>query len=132
MKLRKEFLKKLLSLAVSAAMLINSSAVTFAESEPAPVEAVTSVNLIEPESRTLDGLGSIDDIGEPILSFFGMRPGAAFGTSYYEQLDDDSKAIYDALKAFYAEGSRTDHLTVDVTDEEFTVVMIASTTLENG
>ncbi len=131
MKLRKEFLKKLLSLAVSAAMLINSSAVTFAESEPAPVEAVTSVNLIEPESRTLDGLGSIDDIGEPILSFFGMRPGAAFGTSYYEQLDDDSKAIYDALKTFYADGSRTDHMTVNVTAEEFTVVMIASTTLED-
>ncbi len=126
MKASKRFLKKALSVAVSAAMLLNSSAMAFAENEQASVENITAITLSEPEWEYHEGVGSIYNVGEPI-SFWGMRPGT-FNTSYYNQLDADSQAVYDALLSSYSAGAHDNTVSVSVTTETFEGIIMNATT----
>lgn len=77
---------------------------------------------------TFDGLGSIYDIGEPV-SFFGMGDTSTFTDSYYDQLDADSQAVYDALLAssLGTTGASTDEVTIPLSNSWDNVAVTVTT-----
>lgn len=73
----------------------------------------------EPEALTdgivQNGLGSIYDVVPRRMGFFALRPGNTWDSdsnTYYGQLDDDSKAVYNTLKAAYVDGAKYDSVSI--------------------
>ena len=73
----------------------------------------------EPEALTdgivQNGLGSIYDVVPRRMGFFALRPGNTWDSdsnTYYGQLDDDSKAVYNTLKAAYVDGAKYDSISI--------------------
>ncbi|MDE6259817.1 MAG: S-layer homology domain-containing protein [Oscillospiraceae bacterium] len=94
------------------------------EAEPPETGAPTLV--IEPEIH--EGIGSIEDVFV-LPGFFGVGESSTYGGSYFEQLDDSSKALYTAILASdLANGPRpisevrveADLTEIDVKDRTFT------------
>lgn len=68
-------------------------------------------------TKNYDGIGSVNDVLPKRMAFFALRPGSfTWPTSnkYYDQLDEDSKAVYDTLKMNYANGIKTDQVALSL------------------
>ncbi len=115
----KRFLSKFCSISVAAAIALS---VATSPTDMGTVSAYAQENaesdVIDPiVSEIQPGLGSIYDVG-PSFSFFGMNE-TTFNGSYYEQLDEESKKVYNTLKTEFGTAAHTNKVTIDVTDEEF-------------
>ena len=61
------------------------------------------------------GLGSIYDVVPRRMGFFSLRPGNVWdnnSNTYYGQLDDDSKEVYDLLKVAYQNEAKYDDVSI--------------------
>ena len=80
--------KRLLAFFLTLAMLLSLC----------PLSAFAAENDLDEDTIWVEheGIGGIDDT-LPLPSTFGTRPSVSYATSYYEQLDGDSKTVYDAI-----------------------------------
>lgn len=70
------------------------------------------------------GLGSVYDVIPRRMGFFSLRRGNSWDSTsntYYGQLDDESKAVYDILKAAYQNGGKAEAVSLNL-DQELTDV----------